>query len=109
MEIKYSYSSKQLELAVKFIAKHNKAFLKQKKYIREQIIQIMNKLVPDFGTYYISTMGFTLLADRELENIDNNYYACNVQILIDPSLGVDLDDDDFIEDTLISPITGLDE
>lgn len=109
MEIKYSYSSEQLDLAVKFIAKHNKTFLRQKKYIRDQIIHVMNKLIPEFGTNYTSTMGFTILADREVENIDNNYYSCNVQILVDPALGIDVDDDDLIEDTIISPITGLDE
>lgn len=108
MEIKYSYSSKQLESVVKFISKYNKSFIRKNSYIRSYILASIDKLVPDYSTNYISTMGFTLLADREVENIDNNYYSCNIQILVDPSLGMELEDDDLIEDSLISPIKGLD-
>ena len=109
MEVKYSYSLTQLESAVKFIARNNKSFARQNSYIKNHIISMMNKIIPDYGTTYLSTMGFTLLAEREVENIDNNYYSCHINILVDPSLGKDIDDDDLIDDTINTSIIGLDE
>ncbi len=109
MEVKYSYSLAQLESAVKFISKNNKSFVRKNSYIRSYILEMMNRLIPDYGTTYLSTMGFTLLAERDVENIDNNYYSCHINILVDPSLGKDMEDDDLVDESMNASIIGLDE
>ncbi len=86
METKVVYSQIQLKSAVKFISKYNYNFLKQDKYIEEQILSYMEDLAKDNNCSFISCMGFELRADRQLEDLDNTENVCYVEILVDPAL-----------------------
>lgn len=91
MEVKVSYSKKQLDAAVDFIAKNNKHFLYQHDYIRGTILKCITDLAfsQDLEFMYTGTMGFFVVAEKEFEDFDNDQNTCNVEILVDPALCLD--------------------
>lgn len=109
MEIKISYSKIQLERAIEFIADHNDSFYGQVDFIRTSILESIERLAKDPRATYLGTMGFTLIADRELENLDCDDNTVRIEILVDPALGDDdmYLDDDHHEETINAPATSL--
>jgi hypothetical protein len=85
------YSKEQLEAAVNFIAKNNRAFKGKKDYIRKSINSSINELVakfPDLNS--ISTMGYTIMGSAEaIEGIDHDVNELLVEIMVDPGLALD--------------------
>lgn len=94
MEIRISYSQTQLEKAVNFISRHNEVFKGKKTEIRETILEYMEKMAKDPNMTFIGTMGFTLIGDREFEDMDNDDNLIRIEISVDPALG---DDDQFAD------------
>lgn len=100
MEVKVSYSKVQLKLAVDYIAKYNVYFLNEHEEIEKTILEYIKILVSDPEEFSIGTMGFTLFADREFEDLDNDENCCRIDILIDPAVGVKHIDDDYHTETI---------
>lgn len=104
MRIKFSYSKKQLEDAVKFISKNNKYFIGQNDVIREDIISDMGKLLFQIDRDMISNMGYYILADRDFEGLyeygEVEENIVNFTILVDPSLSKN-DYSNIIEEVVI--------
>lgn len=100
MEVKIIYCKPQLEAAVDWIAKYNPHFLGQKDYIRKAILDDMKQIALDPEQYLAGTMGYTLWGDRSDEGIDSDENLIDFAISIDPSLGLDLFPEDFIEEVV---------
>jgi hypothetical protein len=109
MEIKISYSKIQLERAIEFIAEHNDSFYGQVDYIRQSILESIEQLAKDPQATYLGTMGFTLIADREIENLDCDENIVRIDILVDPALGDDdmFLDEDHYEEVINAPATSI--
>lgn len=109
MEIKISYSKIQLQRAIDFIAEHNDTFYGQVDYIRSSILESIERMAKDPNCTYLGTMGFTLIADREMEDLDNEENIVRIEILVDPALGDDdiyLDEDHF-EEVIVAPAQSI--
>lgn len=85
------YSKEQLEAAVQFIAKNNRAFKGKKDYIRKSIRSSINELVEKFPDLRsLSTMGYTIIGSaEEVEGIDHDVNTLMVEIMVDPGLYFD--------------------
>lgn len=85
------YSKEQLEAAVQFIAKNNRAFQGKKDYIRKSIRSSINELVEKFPDLRsVSTMGYTIIGSAEaVEGIDHDNNELLVEIMVDPGLSLD--------------------
>lgn len=109
MEIKITYSQMQLECAIDYISQNNQNFLGQEEEIKNTIMEYMTKIAKDPDATFVSIMGFILVADREFESLDNDENICNVEIYVDPSMGIideidDLDGQSQIIDTDVESI-----
>lgn len=102
MEVKISYSQPQLEAAVRFIARNNEHFRGQKDYIREEILKHMRRIAADPEQWWGGTMGYTLIGDRIDESIDFDQNEITFEILVDPNLGADIDEDDYVQEVITS-------
>jgi hypothetical protein len=100
MKVILSYSATQLECAVNFIATHNEAFKNQFNQIEHEIMKSMKELCADFNLNSIGSMGFRLIPDRVLEDMDSDHYVCRVEILVDPSLSEEYYSDDIKEEVI---------
>jgi hypothetical protein len=100
MEVRISYSKPQLDEAVRFIARNNAHFQGQTDYIRNSILDHMKEIAADPEQWMGSTMGYTLIGDREDEGIDSDENSIRFEILVDPNLGSDIDADDWVEETI---------
>ena len=98
MEVKITYSKPQLEAAVKFIARNNPHFQGQKDYIRDQILEHMRRIALQPGEWLAGTMGYVLWGDREDEGLDSDENSIRFEISVDPSLGYDIDSEDYQEE-----------
>lgn len=96
MEIVLNYSQIQFDSAVSFISLNNPNFLEKDEEIRQTILDAMLSLTKNVNIQFYSTMGFTLIADREFESVDLDENICRVEILVDPSMHLidDMDEDD---------------
>ena len=105
MDIRISYSKTQFEKAVQFIANNNQHFKGQKNLIRESILEYMEKMAADPNRTFMGTMGFILIADRELEDMDNDENVIRIDINVDPGLGNDniFSEDDIIDNVINVP------
>jgi len=85
------YSKEQLEAAVNFISKNNRAFKGKKDYIRKSINSSISELVAKFPNLNsISTMGYTIIGSAEqVEGIDHDTNELLVEIMVDPGLALD--------------------
>lgn len=104
MDIVISYSKSQLESAVNYIAEKNVYFRNKHNQIRQEILDSMKTLAADPEMFSIGTMGFLLTCDFRHEGVDSDNNICEVDIHVNPSLGIDynsLDDSDRAE-TLIN-------
>jgi hypothetical protein len=97
MEVKITYSKTQLELAVKHIARNNNHFQGKKDYIRDSILDHMERIACNPDSWMGSSMGYYLIGDREDEGIDCDENRIHFELWIDPSLGYDIDIDDYAE------------
>jgi hypothetical protein len=97
MKFKVGYSKLQLESAVDFISGNNIWFKNKKDVIRKAILNCMKDLAADPSLVFEGTMGFTIIADTSYEGIDNDESSIHFDISVNPSLGKDLDEDDYIE------------
>jgi hypothetical protein len=106
MEIILNYSQIQLEAAIEFISSNNLNFLEKDEEIKQTILDGMVYLTKDVDAQFYSTMGFTLVADREFESIDSDENVCRIEILIDPSMHLYdyMDEDDIQAQTLETEI-----
>lgn len=100
MEVKITYSKPQLEAAVKFIARNNSHFQGQTDYIRNSILEHMRKLALQPDEWLSGTMGYVLWGDREDEGIDSDENSIRFEISVDPSLGYDIDSEDYAEENV---------
>lgn len=98
MNIKVSYSRKNLERAVNFIAKHNKTFKGKKSYIRNRILEMILELSKDPTSNYIGSIGCMLIPDREFEDFETDENVCRIEIYVDPSL---MDDDLYLDNDVV--------
>jgi hypothetical protein len=91
MFITVIYSKEQLEAAVNFVAKNNRAFKGKKDYIRKSIHGSINEIVQKFPNLLsLSTMGYIVLASVEhSEGIDHDTNELLVEIMVDPGLYFD--------------------
>jgi hypothetical protein len=88
MEVRVIYSKKQLEAAVKFIAKYNENFLGQTEYIRKHIVEHMRLVALEPAQWLAGTMGYVLWGDREDEGIDSDENSIRFDISVDPALAI---------------------
>jgi hypothetical protein len=102
MEVKISYCKTQLEAAVKFIARNNEHFLGQKDFIRDEILKHMKKIAADPEQWWGGTMGYTLIGDRIDESIDFDQNEITFEILVDPNLGADVEENDWVNEVITS-------
>lgn len=86
MEIVLNYSQIQLDSAVSFISLNNQNFLEKDDEIRQSIMEGMAHLAQETSAQFYSTMGFTLIADREFESVDSDENVCRIEIMVDPSI-----------------------
>jgi hypothetical protein len=102
MEIVLNYSQIQLDSAISFISLNNQNFLEKDEEIRQTILEGMAHLAQETSTQFYSTMGFTLIADREFESVDSDENVCRVEILVDPSIHLidEMDNEDIQSQTL---------
>jgi len=100
MEVKLSYSKAQLEFAVKFIARNNEHFLGQTDYIRETIVEHMKRIALDPEGFMSGTMGYMLISDKEMEGFNCDQNTCMIDIYVDPSLGTDHEETEYVEEVL---------
>lgn len=102
MEIVLNYSQIQFDSAVSFISLNNPNFLEKDEEIRQTILDAMTSLAQDVNVQFYSTMGFTLIADREFESVDSDENLCRIEILVDPSMHLidEMDEDDIQSQTL---------
>jgi hypothetical protein len=109
MEIRISYSQTQLDSAVKFISENNEHFYGQDDYIRKSILEYMERMAKDPNSTFIGTMGFTLIGDREFEDLDNDENVVRVEILVDPGLGNDdmYSDGDMVDNIISAPAQSI--
>jgi len=98
MEVKLTYSSQQLEDAVKFISRNNTHFLGQSDYIRDEILKHMREIARDPEAWSGGTMGYMLIGDRTDEGMDSDENTIHFDITVDPALGRDHEDTDYIEE-----------
>ena len=91
MFVTVCYSKEQLEAAVLFISKNNRAFKGKKDAIRKSINGSINELVakfPDMNS--ISTMGYIVLGSADqIEGIDHDTNLLRIDIMVDPGLSLD--------------------
>jgi hypothetical protein len=104
MEINLIYSKIQLEDAVNFISKNNPNFLGEKEYIRNKIISSMESLAKEENVSYVASMGFLLISDFNYESMDNDENSCRIEIFVDPSLGYDFLESDYVSYKLYKKI-----
>ncbi len=102
MEINITYSKKQLECAVNFIAKHNSSFKNNHNEIRNSILNSMEHLAKDENLSSIGTMGYLLTCDFQRESMDCDQNICTIDINVDPSLGVEIFDESDYECKIIN-------
>ena len=105
MKVTLTYSKTELKRAVEFISTHNENFLGEDLEIKEAIFCAMHKMARDPDCTYIGTMGFMVVADREIEDMDSDENVCRVEILVDPALGdnVRWDDGDLTSNVIDAP------
>lgn len=87
MEVVITYDLKQLDMAVKFISKHNKYFAGQSDNIRNSIFNHMKELALNPDHSMIGTMGYMLIGDMEEEGMDRDTNSMFFEITVDPALG----------------------
>lgn len=106
MEVKFTYSRKQLEAAVKFIGTNNPSFIGHFKHIRDSILSHMHELAAQFpNSQYIATMGYQVRGDiLSQESIDEEANIVMFEIAVDPSLSQDTWGNDDAIDTIIKVV-----
>jgi hypothetical protein len=107
MEIRISYSQLQLDSAVEFISNNNQSFLGKEEEIRNTIQETMVNMARDPEAMNLGTMGFTLIADREFEGIDSDENVCRIEILVDPSMHLIDELDDFQDKIIDLPMESI--
>ncbi len=100
MEVKVSYSKVQFKLAVDFIAKNNKFFIGKYEEIEKSLLENIKLLSSKPDQFSIGTMGFTLIAERLFEDLENDENACWVEILIDPAVSLNYTPNDYHEEII---------
>lgn len=87
MEVIVSYSPKQVEDTVEFIAQNNSAFKNKRVHIRKSIQDSIREIAqrfPDLRS--LSTMGYMVVADSHEEGIDQDVNHVRIEIYVDPAL-----------------------
>jgi len=109
MDIRISYSQSQLDNAVDFISRNHPSFTDKDEEILDTIKEYMIKLAQDPECTHLSTMGFTLIPDREFEGMDSDENVCRVEISVDPALHLinQLDEEDFQDEVINVPIKSV--
>lgn len=88
-----SYCEEDLNSAVDFISENNPFFKGEKNFIKNRIIDSMKNMAKDPDEAYTGTMGFLLICERQMEDMDNDQTICHFDIFVDPNVAYDLEED----------------
>lgn len=97
MKVKVAYSKEEFEKTITYIAKNNKFFLGNHAEIRRSLLRSIASMIKN-NIRFTATMGYYIrTVDIRHEGIDNDENYHHIQFLVDPSLGSNRDETEYVE------------